>query len=705
MSTGTGVSVLSLLLAGTAGAQQFDVTSWPTTSLYNVPGLVEMPSAFARPDGELSFTVANFAGMSRYQFSAQISPRLFGGFRYTEIEDFDSAGFSTYYDRSFDLRFTAIREGAFLPEVTLGLQDFIGTGIYSAEYLVASKHLGNRVEVSAGLGWGRLAGNSVLSGFGDRPDLTPEEVDEGGEANLDTLFRGEIGGFAGLQYRVTDNVVLKAEYSSDHYDLESETLGIFDRDSAFNFGATYQTENGTEFSAYYLYGSEFGVQLTFNFNPDRPPIGGTLDGAPFPITPRPARSTDPQAYATGWSASAEGRSRVEAQLRETLLLERLEMEALRLAPDHAVLYLRNSGYEAEPQALGRAARVMAATLPASVEVFTIVPMSAGMTLPGFTFRRSDLERNEIAPDGAERMLAAATVTGTPAAFSRGEGISDFYPRTDLLLAPYMRTSLFDPANPFRADVGLRFGAAAELARGVVVSGSITKKLVGNLDENDHESDSVLPHVRSDFPLYDKEGDPGIDTLQGAYYFRPGQDLYGRMTAGYLEQMFAGVSSELLWAPYDTPFAFGAELNYVRQRDYDGGLDLLDYDVVTGHASVYYRYENYLAQVDVGRYLAGDDGATFKLERVYGNGWKVGAFATFTDVSSDEFGEGSFDKGITLTIPLSWFTGRSNVNVPEFTMRPLQRDGGARLNVDGRLYDLVDHGRQERVEDQWGRFWR
>ena len=64
-----------------------------------------------------------------------------------------------------------------------------------------------------------------------------------------------------------------------------------------------------------------------------------------------------------------------------------------------------------------------------------------------------------------------------------------------------------------------------------------------------------------------------------------------------------------------------------------------------------------AQVDAGRYLAGDWGATFALDRRFANGWKIGAFFTLTNVSAARFGEGSFDKGIRMTIPLSWITGK------------------------------------------------
>ena len=47
----------------------------------------------------------------------------------------------TFWDRSFDVRLDILKENKLLPEVTLIFQDFIGTGKYSGEYLVASKSI------------------------------------------------------------------------------------------------------------------------------------------------------------------------------------------------------------------------------------------------------------------------------------------------------------------------------------------------------------------------------------------------------------------------------------------------------------------------------------------------------------------------------------------------------------------------------------
>ncbi len=73
-------------------------------------------------------------------------------------------------------------------------------------------------------------------------------------------------------------------------------------------------------------------------------------------------------------------------------------------------------------------------------------------------------------------------------------------------------------------------------------------------------------------------------------------------------MFAGISGELLWKPVDSRLALGAEVNYVYQRDFDQLFGLQGYSVVTGHVSAYYDLGNgFEAQLDVGRYLAGDIG--------------------------------------------------------------------------------------------------
>ena len=353
--------------------------------------------------------------------------------------------------------------------------------------------------------------------------------------------------------------------------------------------------------------------------------------------------------------------------------------------------------------MGRTARLLTGLAPEAVARFDIRLAANGMPVTSVVLRRADLEELEFHPVAPDLMRARSRITDAPVPLAPDPAR---YPAFTWGLDPYLTPSFFDPDSPLRADAGAALSLRVEPMAGLVIAGKLHRKLVGNLDKTIRPSTSVLPHVRSDGYLYAKGGDTSVPELTAAWYFRPGQDLFGRVTAGYLETMYGGVSTELLWKPQNSRLALGAELNYVRQRAFDEIFGFGDYTIGTGHVSAYYQFDRgYYGQLDVGRYLAGDVGATLTLAREFDNGWKIGAFATLTDVSARDFGEGSFDKGITLTIPIDWITGKPDRRAISTTIRPVQRDGGARLSVPGRLYETVRGQQASTLDASWGRFWR
>ncbi|ALG91643.1 MULTISPECIES: YjbH domain-containing protein [Actibacterium] len=675
----------------------------PTLNFYGVTGLIDMPTAQSQPDGQLSLTVSNFAGLTRTTLTFQISSRLSGSFRYTGTKDLNYAGFRDYYDRSFDARYRLLDEGRYLPDFTVGLQDFAGTGVSSAEYLVATKHLRPNLTVTAGLGWGRLGTyESFGSPFGDRPRI---EEDTGGDLNADLFFRGPAAPFAGVEWQPTDRLGLKAEYSSDAYTLETRQK-VFEHKSPWNFGMEYQASEYWRVGAYYLYGSEIGINAQFSFNPRNRPGGGDFGVATYPVQPRPDRATNPDAWTEEWVLQPDGSEILRANTAALLNEAGLTLEAMAVSADRVQLWLRNLRYDNNAEAIGRAARILTRTMPPSVETFEIVPVEQGIPAAKVTLRRTDVETLENAPNGAARLRSVADISAAHPTPPELERADELYPRFNWSLNPYLQQELFDPAEPYRADLSLRLSAEYEFAPGLALSGSLTKRLFGTLDEFERPNNSVLPHVRTETPRYVRDGDPGIETLTMAWYSHPARDLYGRVTAGYLERMFGGVSAELLWKPVNSRLGLGAEVNRTRQRDFDGMFGFQDYEITTGHLSAYYDFgSGYQAQVDAGRYLAGDWGSTLTLERVFANGWRVGGFATLTDVSAEEFGEGSFDKGIFMVIPMSWLTGKPSRAAFSNTVRPITRDGGARLAVNGRLFGLVNGYHRERLDTQWGKVWR
>jgi hypothetical protein len=685
----------------------------PPASLnfYGSPGLIDTPSAEMLPDGQYAVTYSWFGGTSRYNVTFQALPWLSASFRYNGIQDLNLFGFDTYYDRGFDVRARLWRERRWLPEVTMGLQDFAGTGVYAAEYFVATKRfeaaaLGwgrgpGRLKLSAGLGWGRLGSHGAIAATGGaRPSFVGGST--GGQLATDQWFRGDVAPFGGLEWQPDERWSLKAEYSSDAYVTETRVSDVFERRSSLNYGVEYQYSDRVRLGAYYLYGSEFGVTAQIQLNPKHPPTPMAVP-APRPVVPRSQWATEAGHWSPDWAASESRRRQSRDLTAETLKADGLVLEAITLSGTEAELRYRNPRYLSETQALGRAARAMALSLPPSVETFRIVPVRNGTAASALVVRRSDLEALEFAPEAADGLFAVAAVTDAgplPEDALLPEGL---YPAFSYAISPYTAPAYFDPDQPFRLDLGVDLKASYTPAPGWRIAGTLRQRVWGNV-EGGRASNSVLPHVRTDQAEYARFGTT-LENLYVSRQWKPRPDLYARATAGLFESMFGGVSGEVLWKPAGSRLGLGAEANYVVQRDFDQRFSFRDYKTFTGHASAYYEMDRgYVLQLDAGRYLAGDYGATVSLDRIFNNGFQVGAFFTRTNVSAEDFGEGSFDKGFRFRIPVAWLLGKPSRSGLGLTIRPTQRDGGQRVSVPGRLYGQVRAAHRKSLEEQRARFW-
>ena len=675
-------------------------------NLYGTPGgLLDMPTAEMAPDGELATTLSYFDGFSKTTLTFQIMPRLSGSFRYSATDNLTPV-FNTFYDRSFDLKFRLLDEGPVAPAVAIGLRDFIGTGVLAGEYVVATKSVGDKLRLTGGVGWGRLGSNGSIGSTGHRDPFSFATAGTGGSFNIDDWFRGDLALFGGVSFDVTDRLSLAVEYSSDDYVTE-RAAGIYNTDLPFNFGASYKINDNIRARAFTLGGSEFGLSVTIAFNPKNAPSPGGIEEAPLPVAVR-----EPGSIADlGWTADNTATTQLTAAIDKSLTQVDLDLEGVEIRGTSAHVLIRNDRYDAGSQALGRTLRTLSRTLPASVETLHVTLIQNGMPLSTMTMNRRDLERLENAP--AREALAAVKFEDSLRFGDIPRPLAKTYPRLDWVITPFWRFSLFDPGQPLRSNVGLRFGGDYNIGSGWIASGSVSVKLLGNLGNLNRVNTSRIARVRSDTALYADRDAPVIDYLTMAKYSRLAPDVYSRVTAGYLEQMYAGASGEVLWKPVNSRLAFGVEVNYVRPRDFNQLFGTRSRRTASGvipefngHVSTYYDFGNgFRGQVDAGRYLAGDWGATVSLDREFANGWRVGAFATRTDVSAGNFGEGSFDKGIRITIPLSWMIGKPTRQSSNFVIRPLTRDGGQRVNVNGRLYETVRGGHQPEITKSWGKFWR
>lgn len=690
-------------------------------STYGLPGGVDTPTAETLPDGTLGATVSWSDYGRRGSVVFQALPGLTTVLRYSRIDginDYRNDGYIS--DRSLDLRYQVVGEDGWRPAIAVGLQDFLGTGVYSGEYIVATKSVTPSVRVSAGLGWGVLAGKP----------RTIDVNDEGGSPNVDQWFRGGAKPFASVSWQVNDKLSLVAEYSNEDYVAKYSNGSRFQQgdapDSNLNLAAFYRFGGSYEAGLYTIGGNTFGAQISIALNPRQAPYPSGLEQAPSPVRPRPAPAADPDGWSGAWAQDPTAQPAIQAALGDAMRKEGQTLESMALSSNRAEVRLRNGRYINQAEAIGRTARLMTRALPPSVETFVITSTADGVPTSSVTVRRSDVERLENTEAG--QIAAASALTDAPAG---GPGLvrsADAYPRFRWSIKPYVDLGIFSAEDGLTHEAGAEARASYEIVPGLVLTGALRQRVFGDIDQRgpgipgrrgehytagEYLADPSLettpegvPRVRSDTRMYTGNSDPVIPELTLAWYAKPAPAIYTRVTTGLLERAYGGISAEALWKPANSPLAFGAEVNRVKKRDFDQLFDFRDYEVTMGHVSAYYEFtQGFTAQLDVGKYLAGDKGATLTLTREFANGWRIGAYATKTDLSSEEFGEGSFDKGVTLSIPLGWATGQPSRERVQTTLRSLSRDGGAQLNVNGRLYDRVRDSHSVKLYEGWGRFWR
>ncbi|WP_419711119.1 YjbH domain-containing protein [Pseudomonas sp. NFX224] len=646
-------------------------------------GLLQTPTARMAPAGELSVNASRTDPYSRYSISLQPFDWLEGSFRYTAITNRkygpeSLSGDQSYKDKAVDVKVRLWQESHWAPELALGFRDVGGTGLFSSEFLVANKRYDD-FDFSAGVAWGYLGNRGdfdnpagwVADRFKTRPDS-----DGTGDVNTNAYFRGRPSLFGGVSYQTPwDPLSLKVEYEGNDYKNEPKDNQI-KQDSPINIGAVFKLTDSVDLSAGWERGNTamFGITLHTNFVSRKAPAK-TYD-PPAERLPAQAPATAPDQV--NW-ADVSRRLQKNAGYK----VERITQRGPEL-----FVYGEQTNYFHSAKAVGRASRILDNSVNDDIDWFTLVNKRYDMPLeetsvPRQTFR--EVINNE-------------------------EPLQSLHRATEVNAAmPHTETTLYTQArDPFNYGIGLGYkqniggpdGLLYQLTADADAeyrftcntwwSGLLSVNLVNNYDHFTYDAPSGLPRVRTDLREYLTTSDVTMPTFQLNHAKQLDKDLYGMVYGGYLESMFAGVGGEVLFRPAGQRWSVGADLNFVRQRNFDQGFGLRDYSTVTGHVTGYTDLPfDTQAAVSVGRYLARDWGGTVDLSREFANGVRFGAWVTLTTATSAEYGEGSFDKGIYMSIPFDEMMNMSTMRRANIVWSPLTRDGGARLNRSYSLKAMTD----------------
>jgi hypothetical protein len=751
-----------------------------------------MPSAHMAKDGQFGFNIGVLQNYQRYAFWFQALPWLEGAFRYSRVPYW--AGERVYYDRSFSAKLRLLNEDDGLADISLGVRDLFGTGVYSGDYIVASRHLGD-FDFTGGIGWGRLSSRDiannplgeVFSSFNERQNSVGTGVVSG-----KSFFHGKkVGAFGGVVWQTPlDDLSVIAEYSSDKYSYEANYHGGLKERSPINVGLSYHPLDTFALSAGWYYGTTYGVVLTLSADPRTEYPSAIRVG---PELPPPAIRTDEQQQTALNALSQQHRLEphrsspsISGQLKQTILetlrsgsagvrdvevsgrellidaratnnrerqcanyaqlasassigihtvvvsdlqsldgrvtvcqtqvkasqtasradnespaefdqaffqavnVQSLQLDSMWISGGEIWVYYENYYYGHEAEAVGRIARLLMVKASPQVEVFHIIPVQLGVPQQQVTVVRSTLERAASQDGDRTGFLEGVSINKAPmVAPIFHNQVNKLYPLFSWSLDPKLSQHMFDPDKPLQFMIYADAAALLQLSPGLLLSAEFTGTLWSDYTFS-RDPGSALPHVRTDLLEYLDKGKYGISGLQLIHRDRLRSDVFTEVRAGYLEDMFAGFGGQVLWRPEKSRFAFGANIYQVWQRDYNRLFGLKPYQVLTGHVSAYYEspwYDLNFA-VHAGQYLAGDRGATFQITRRFSSGIEIGAWVTFTNVSSQQFGEGSFDKGIIIHIPFEWGLPIHSQSSYDMHMSSLTRDGGQRLGGDDSLFETT-----------------
>ncbi len=689
------LSTLALACIAAVPQSRADGSDQPTT--YSVTpsqmvqggvGLWQTPTARMMPEGALSMSYTDNQEYRFMSVSLQLFPWMEATARYTDVRTRlysnvdDFSGDQTLKDKGLDVKFRLWDESYYLPDISVGFRDFGGTGFFESEFVNASKAVGP-FDFHLGLGWGHLGyQDDITNPFCELRDSFCERPDgfsgRGGKVDYQNFFKGPMAVFGGIEYQTPlQGLSFKAEFEGNNY--QQDRAGALEQDSRWNFGAVYRWNN-FDFSLNYQRGNTIGFGVSYKLNMH------TIRQVKIDDPPREILGVRPPE-----NAAAVQRQKLFNDLRRDAGYVITDLE---IDDDQATFYGLQTAYRDRNEGIERVGRILATELPESIQQYHLVEQSNNIPLVDTVIDAAKFRQH------ATYSVPESDVEDTYQRVSPTQQQVDAY-EPHRATGAYFSTKFFwtqtfgNPEDFYLYQIGLLSSVGYKFNDHLGIYGGIRTTLLDNFDKFNYTVDAeeaFLPRVRTRVREYVSGPMVILDTVFMQWSDRLADNWYYQGYGGYLETMFGGVGGEIMYRPIDSNFAFGVDINYVKQRDPDSTTAFIDYSAVTGFASAYYQPDflpDTRIRASVGQFLAKDRGINIDFAKRFDSGIVVGAFASFTNVSSEEYGEGSFTKGFYISVPLDLFILQPATGRGQFPWIPIARDGGQMLNRPVQLIGVTE----------------
>jgi len=663
-------------------------------NVYGGIGLIQTPTARFSNDGEFAFGMSIEDPYNRLYGKVQYFPWLEAVLRYTELEyasyfggSYRGPGDQTFKDKAIDVKFKIFEESDRMPALAIGLIDLGGTGVFSSEYVVANKNVGN-FDFSLGIGWGRLGTRdnikNPLSIISNNFEFRQGSMSgRGGQLEFDDWFRGDTALFGGVTYQTPiKDLRLMIEYDSNSYQQEKDGV-ILEVDSPLNYSLNYSRQMSERSNLDVSLGFTRGNTIYSNFT-----VHTNLN-----FLSTPSIKLGPENIPTNpWKKDfIKLNEKQQSYIRDQILsnMKRVGFTT------HEILFngkeiqaeISQGRFRKPIDAIDLASRILAINAPSYIEYITVINFDMGLETFRSTIRKDELI-NKVMSRGlyesdftfneSRPILANAMRVKNP----------DLYPNFFWELKPHLSGTIQHQKRFYFWQLEAYLHTEYAIKRGMYFTTDIAFNIANNFDEYTyHIPDGELYHVRQDRRLYLTEGETGIRKMALEYTFPVSTNIKARLSAGYLEWMFGGFGADFLYMPDDANWAIELDAYWLKQREFDQRLDFKDYETVTGYLTYYHKLPFYdlTLKVSGGKFLAKDVGVQIDIGRRFATGARVGAIVALTDCDAECVGEGSFNKWIYFNLPMDMF-GQDTRSRGAWAWSPLTKDAGQKAHV-GNLYDV------------------
>ncbi|MGI2215190.1 YjbH domain-containing protein [Shewanella oncorhynchi] len=756
------LSALSLALLPLLHATA-DEFSYPTLlasqSDFGGVGLMQMPTGRMAPEGEFNFATSYNDEYQHFTASVQLFPWFETTVRYTQVQDLlyssdpSFSGNTKYTDKGIDFKVRLLEESNWLPETSIGVRDFGGTGLFDAEFIAATKRVGP-LDFTLGIGWGYIGNSGNLTS--DKKDLNyncdrdTSVGGTGGTVDYQRWFKGCAALFGGVEYQTPwDPLRVKVEYDGNDYQSDFPVVrgGIaMPQDSKFNYGLLYRFGDWGDLHLSYERGNTWtlGFSLQTNFNEltqikrdpaaakYKPIPAAPLTHAQTTNTPLDSINSSEQTPAIA-SATLDTTTEIadvhliqpqEGMLETAINWSKVAQDLQSIAGyNNPKIYLDSDSitvvgeqtkFRDRNEAHQRAATILANNSDITrIKEYRLIETHYNQPI---TETRIDAEKfvQVVSFGYLNAKIADASQVSVPS-LPQGQLVTNsdknWLDKLGFDISPTMVQSFGGSESFYMFNIGVTGSANYRFTDNFEFGGSLYLNLYDNYDKflYDVPPDGTdLKRVRTLIRQYVHDNPVRVNNLQLTWMDNFSDNISYQAYGGYLEMMYGGVGTEFLYRPLNSQWAFGFDVNYAKQRDPDSMFgffkDENQFDpltnrayrvqtgVVTGHATAYYQPEwfpNTLLRVSAGQYLTEDKGVTVDFSKQFDSGVIVGAFATKTNLSADEYGEGSFTKGFYISIPFDLMTVKSTHSRAFLSWMPLTRDGGQMLGRKYNLFDVTD----------------